>query len=163
MGWEVVEAQVLGQRLIWWPSSILILFSIFFFFFLTLVHPFLPLFFLLARVWEKWGEDEWSWGFGVGKYLPLVQTCGPCPIVNDNSLTTQSVVFACLSDGPIQVTNRPVLFEFAYPGSGTWSRDSWIHLKLAVTYSFFLVDKTSWADSLDWYPSTVVGQLTLVD
>ena len=59
MGWEVVEAQVLDLRLILLHSSTLILFSIFFFFFLTLVHPFLPLFFLLERECEREMRRGW--------------------------------------------------------------------------------------------------------
>jgi len=101
MRWEIVEAQVLDFATLCNLSSLLLLLH-----FLTLVHPFLLLFFLLERecVWGKWEESEWFWGSGVGKYLQLMLTCAPCSLIDNSSSPTQSAVSALLSDGVV-VTN----------------------------------------------------------
>ena len=46
------------------------------------------------NVWGKWGESEWSWGSGVGKYLQFVLTCGAMPL-NGWQLISYSICSLC--------------------------------------------------------------------
>jgi hypothetical protein len=80
-------------------------------------------------VWGKWGENEWGWGLGVGKYLQFVLTCGPCPLMDDNPFPTQSTAFALLSDGPVDMMDCPIDSGFAYPSLRTWSLWPWVHVE----------------------------------
>jgi len=77
--------------------------------FLTLVHPFLSLV-LHSRERERgeWKGSEWSWGSTLGNYLYFMLTCGPCPIVDNSSLSTYPTVSAFLSDGSVTLADYPV-------------------------------------------------------
>ena len=64
--------------------------------FLTLVHPFHLLFFLLERECEgNEGRVSGAEVQVVGKYLPFMLTCGTCPLIDDSSfpLNLQSLHF----------------------------------------------------------------------
>jgi hypothetical protein len=101
--------------------------------------PFLLLFFLLERerVWGKWGESEWSWGSGVGKYLQFMLTYGPCPLMDKSSFPTPSTVHVFFSNGPVYVSNRLVDSGFAYPNLRTWSLWPWVHVEACNDFAHY--------------------------
>jgi hypothetical protein len=57
--------------------------------------------------------------FSVGKYLQLVLTCGPCPLIGNSSFPSQSAVSTLLSDGPKNVMDYPIGYGSACPNLRT--------------------------------------------
>ena len=132
MRWEIVGAQVLDLDAdLTALCNLGSLIHLLLLQFLTLVHPFFLLFFLLEKesVWGKWEESEWSWGSSVGKYLQLMLTCGPCPLMDNSIIPTQSIVSALLSDDPENMADYPIYSGFAYPNLRTWSLWPWVHVE----------------------------------
>ena len=67
----------------------------------------------------------------VERCLYFMLTCGPLPLMDDISCPTQSAVSAFSSDGPVEVEDRPIDYNFANPSLKPDLSDLEIILELA--------------------------------
>ena len=131
MRWEVVEAQVLDLDAdLASLCNLGSLLHLVLLHFLTLVQPFLLLFFLLERECVREMRGEWvELRFRCWKISPIHVDMWAMPLNGWQLFSTQSTVFALSLDGPVDVGDCPIDSGFIYPSLGTWSLWPWLHVE----------------------------------
>ena len=98
--------------------------------FLTLVQPFLLLFFLLERECVREMRGEWvELRFRCWKISPICVDMWAMQLNGWQLLSTQSTVSALSLDGPVDVADNLIDSGFVYPSLGTWSLWPWVHVE----------------------------------